>query len=308
MPTKTSRGRRLTEQERDERRQADRQRLKEASEQLLSSDGWARWVRARSMFHSYSASNSMLLALQFHQRGIAPERVAGFRTWLRLGRVVRKGERAMRVLAPVSIKKRDQPTGEETDERRVFFKSAFVFSISQTDQLPGADPLPLEAPRAPLTGDSHAYLLPRLHEFTRSLGYTASFRPIPGSTGGWCDARAKEIVVDSDQPANGQVRTFVHETVHALGVDYEKYNRAQTEVIVDATTLVVLGTVGLDTSGETVPYIAGWGESGALEAITEFAHLIDGLARQVERAILDPRDDRHGQQADELVEVACGQP
>jgi hypothetical protein len=42
-------------------------------------------------------------------------------------------------------------------------------------------------------------------------------------------------------------------------------------VIVDTATVIALGAVGLDTSGETVPYIASWGETGALEAVTEFA-------------------------------------
>jgi hypothetical protein len=35
-------------------------------------------------------------------------------------------------------------------------------------------------------------------------------------------------------------------------------------------------------SGESVPYVAGWGEDGALEAVTQFAKMIDSLARQVE--------------------------
>jgi len=43
-----SRSGRLTEQERDERRQADRDRLEHAVRELLSSDGWARWVRVRA--------------------------------------------------------------------------------------------------------------------------------------------------------------------------------------------------------------------------------------------------------------------
>ena len=37
--------------------------------------------------------------------------------------------------------------------------------------------------------------------------------------------------------------------------------------------------------GETIPYVAGWGETGALEAVTEHAELIDRLARTVENAI-----------------------
>ena len=39
------------------------------------------------------------------------------------------------------------------------------------------------------------------------------------------------------------------------------------EVIVDTTTLVVVSGVGLDVSCETIPYVAGCGESGALEAV-----------------------------------------
>jgi hypothetical protein len=56
-------------------------------------------------------------------------------------------------------------------------------------------------------------------------------------------------------------------------------------VIVDSVTLVVLGGLGLDVSGETVPYVAGWGENGALDAVTQFAQLIDDLARRVEAAL-----------------------
>lgn len=98
-------------------------------------------------------------------------------------------------------------------------------------------------------------------------------------------------MVNADVPANSQVRTLVHEITHALGVDYANYSRAQAEVIVDTTTLVVLSGVGLDVSGETISYVASWGETGALEAVTEFAQLIDSLARRVARAIEDAGDD-----------------
>jgi N-terminal domain of anti-restriction factor ArdC len=120
--------RRLSEQERDERRRADRERLQRAAAELLSSEGWAQWVRVRSMFRSHSAGNCMLLAAQCHERGIVPMRIAGFRTWLKLGRCVRKGEAALRILAPVTVKQRED-RDEESAERRVFFKTAFVFDV-----------------------------------------------------------------------------------------------------------------------------------------------------------------------------------
>jgi hypothetical protein len=72
--------------------------VRRAAEELLCSEGWARWVRVRAMFHSYSAGNCMLLAFQCHERGIVPQRIAGFRTWLKLGRCVRRGEVALRIL------------------------------------------------------------------------------------------------------------------------------------------------------------------------------------------------------------------
>jgi hypothetical protein len=278
--------RRLTEEERAERRRQDRERLQQAARELLNSEGWARWVRTRAMFHSYSAGNCMLLAAQAHARGLALTHVAGFRTWLKLGRAVRKGQAALRILAPVTVKERDKLPGEEADQRRVFFKTAFVFDLSQTDILPGAEPAALEPPHQPLTGDSHAHLLAPLSRFAESLGYSVAFEVIEGSAGGWCDSKSKRIVVDAGVPANAQLRTLIHECAHALGIDYEQYSRAQAEVMVDTVTLVAASAVGLAVDGETVPYVSGWGERGALEAVTEFAETIDKVARRIEDVLL----------------------
>jgi hypothetical protein len=104
------------------------------------------------------------------------------------------------------VKDRDPVTADEKIEPRVFFKTTFVFDVSQTEPLPGADPVPLEPPRQPLTGDSHAQLLAPLQACAGSLGYTVSFKPLPGSTDGWCDAASKRIVVDADAPANRRSR------------------------------------------------------------------------------------------------------
>ncbi len=52
----------------------------------------------------------------------------------------------------------------------------------------------------------------------------------------------------------------------------------------------MLGSVGLDVGGESIPYIAGWGEDGALDAIRAYAQTIDTIARQIEAA-LDPEPE-----------------
>ncbi|MCA1698259.1 MAG: hypothetical protein LC790_04870 [Actinobacteria bacterium] len=57
--------RKLSDEERDERREQDRQRLKSAAEQLLSSEGWQRWVRVRAQggLARLSLNNQLLVAL-----------------------------------------------------------------------------------------------------------------------------------------------------------------------------------------------------------------------------------------------------
>jgi hypothetical protein len=58
-------------------------------------------------------------------------------------------------------------------------------------------------------------------------------------------------------------------------------------VLVDCVTYVVCSSVGLDVGGESIPYVAGWGEDGALDAIREFAETVDAIARRIEDALGD---------------------
>src|SRR6202049_3819382 len=96
--------RKLTDAERAERRQADRDRLEQAARALLSSEGWQRWVRVRSTngLSRYSFGNQLLIAMQRPDATY----VAGFRAFLALNRCVCKGERAIRILAPMSVRRR----------------------------------------------------------------------------------------------------------------------------------------------------------------------------------------------------------
>jgi hypothetical protein len=227
----------------------------------------------------------MILAIEAYRRGITPTYVAGFRAWLRLNRVPRKGE-GMRILAPVTVKDRDEH-GEETGATRVFFKAVTVWDVTGTDPLPGKELIPLAPPAQPITGDSHHHLIAPLIAHAAELGYSVEIRDLPeNGPGGWFDAKRRQIVV-ANGPGNQQVRTLTHELAHAHGVGYEQYGR---KVLVDCVTYCVLGSVGLDVGGESIPYIAGWGEDGALDAIRDYAQTIDIIARRIEHA-LDPHPE-----------------
>jgi hypothetical protein len=182
---------------------------------------------------------------------------------------VRHGERAIRILAPMSVRQRREDASElETsadgrDRRRTVFRAVSVFDISQTDPLPGVEPVALAPPCQPIEGDTHAHLLPSLERFAAELGYRVTTRPVAGSADGGCDSRTREIVINSKLAANAPVRVLVHEIAHALGVGYRDYGGQRAEVLVDTVTHIVCGSVGLDVSGSSVPYIAGWGETAS---------------------------------------------
>lgn len=272
-----SKGKTFTAQERaayqQHRRAESRELIESAARQLLSSDGWQRFAHVRAAFHRYSVGNCMLIAMQ------CPEatKVAGFRRWQELGRQVRKGEHGIRILAPHTYKSEDEQTGEA--EQRVYFRAVPVFDIAQTD----GEPLP-ELPCEPITGDSHAELIPRLERFAASIGWSIE----DGETGdadGYASPRDQRIRISSDlHEPNRRVRTLVHELVHALGIGYKQHGREVAEVLTETAAFVACRSLGLDTAGMSVPYVAGWGEDGDLDAIKTYAQLVDEMARQIETA------------------------
>ena len=85
--------------------------LSEGSPRSPISDEWVRHLDVQSRFHRYSFGNAVLIAAQ------RPEatRVAGFRAWLKLGRNVRKGEKAIWILAPMGTRKAAE--GEPGEDR-----------------------------------------------------------------------------------------------------------------------------------------------------------------------------------------------
>src|SRR3954470_3225977 len=152
----------LTDEGRRARREADREKAREAVEALRSTEGWKRWLSCRRHFHRYSLANQLLIA---HQKPDAT-RVAGFRAWLKLGYCVRRGERALRIWVPIPPSKRAleewKADGEDAAARpKTHFKLGTGFAPSQIDRLPPpAEPIPLDPPIAPVEGEALAWAFP----------------------------------------------------------------------------------------------------------------------------------------------------
>lgn len=293
MTTKRRSHRRaLTDEERAEKRAAERELMAQAVQALRCSEGWQHWFHVRRHFHSYGLHNQLLIAVQCP----GATRVAGFRRWLDLGYAVRKGEHGLSIWAPCTPSKtklrRWREAGANPEDRpRTFFRLVKVFDRSQVDPLPEfpGGPVDLDPPLEPVEGDGLAGLFEPLANFATSIGYTLAVEEIPGSALGYCSPSRRHIGVEpvsAEFSANAQVDIEIHELAHALvrcdrHEDDPTLSYAEEEVVVECVAYTVCSSVGLDTAGFSVPYVASWSDG---EEIERYAALIDRLASRLEDA------------------------
>lgn len=271
-----------TTEYRAEKRRESAELLARAVDELLTSEGWQRWVTFRSRMHSYSFNNTMLIALQLPEASL----VQSFKKWKAAGRSVKAGERALKVFAPLFRKPtaEDIAAGHPADrDVLIGFKLVPTFDVSQTE----GEPVPHPKVEK-LEGDSHAKYKPQLQRLAASLGFTVSYEDLsetmPGC-GGYCHPVDKRIVIDNNGSGNWQVHVLIHEIAHAYGIGKEGYGTHDAEVIVETVTHIVCAGIGLEATPCSAPYIAGWGEESRAAAITKFAGLVDETARKIEKAL-----------------------
>ncbi|MGO8873669.1 MAG: ArdC-like ssDNA-binding domain-containing protein [Acidimicrobiales bacterium] len=217
---------------------------------LTDSEHWRRHLDCQSLFHQYSFGNVVLISAQRPDA----RRVAGFRTWKKVGRSVRKGEKAIWIVAPME---RQGGNERESDEEPVIrgFRYVPVFDIAQTD----GDELPAVCHR--LSGDDPSASFSGLVRVARSIGYTVASERLPDGTNGDCAFGLRRIrVEDRNSPAQ-RVKTLAHEIAHAL-LHEGQHDRALAELEAESTAYVVCQSLGLDTGAYSFGYVAVWAGGG----------------------------------------------
>jgi antirestriction protein ArdC len=223
--------------------------LEEGIARLTTSDAWREHLLFQSRFHRYSYSNVVLISSQDPRA----TQVAGFRSWRRLDRFVRKGEKAIWILAP--IVRRREP-GDEDDARDIRgFKYVPVFDIAQTE---GKAP-PAVCTR--LCGDDPAGIYPRLVTMARSIGFGVEDCEFGATINGDCSHSERRIRVEARNDPVQRVKTLAHELAHAL-LHQCMTDRALAELEAESTAYVVCQRLGLDTGGYSFGYVATWAGGG----------------------------------------------
>src|SRR6202789_282795 len=214
------------------------------------SDALTAYLDAMSRFHNYSFGNVLEIA---RQRPDAT-RVAGLYAWNQLGRKVKKGEKGIRILAPIIGIKRKRDEEAEKDPAYqnkavlVGFRNAYVFDVEQTD---GAE-LPTMHEVHGDVGENRDRLVSFIDQQGIELVFTENIAPTLGvSYGG-------KIAILPGQSEAEEFSTLVHELAHEM---LHKADRRTTttkvvkETEAEAIAFVVGKAVGLKAGTASADYI-----------------------------------------------------
>ena len=285
-------------------------RLETGIQELFESERYKAYLTTMSKFHSYSFNNTLLIAVQGGQL------VAGYNKWRDdFHRNVKKGEKAIKILAPAPFKakkevqkldaqgrpvmgKDGKPVTEVQEIQVPAFKIVSVFDVSQTE----GEPLPSIGVEE-LTGSVERY-----GEFFKALEQTSpvpiGFEDIPGGSHGYYHLTEKRIAIQEGMSELQTLKTAIHEIAHSKlhAIDpeapaIEQADRPDSrtrEVQAESVAYAVCQHYGLDTSDYSFGYVAGWSSGkdlkelkASLETIRATAHelitTIDGHLAQLQK-------------------------
>lgn len=263
---------------------------------LQSQEAWKSYLAVQSRFHHYSFGNTLLITCQ---RPTAT-RVAGFHTWKDLGYSVRKGEKGIAILAPVTVRRTVENEDGEAEIRQqpVTFRVVYVFDVAQVDAGPAAKHLPTGVPGCErLTADAPAELLDRLHTVASELGYRVEITDRlehPGSNGE-CDYSMQTIRIRTGLAGAQTVKTFAHELAHAiLHADFNGTVRSRelAELEAESTAYVVCQAFGIDSSSYSLGYVTSWTGADAIKLIRASGERIQKAAHRVLAEPVAAAEDR----------------
>jgi len=288
------------------------ERIKEITDKLetglknqFDSDQYRNYLNTMAKFHNYSFNNMLLIAMQKPDASL----VAGFHKWKKeLGRTVKKGEKAIKILAPAHYKKKimmtridpnthqpvygkdGEPVKEEKEITVPAFKIVPVFDVSQTEgrEIPaiGVHELTDSVEQYPMFFEA----------IKKTSPVPVEFENIRSGARGYYHQVEKRIAIQFGMSEMQNLKTLIHEIaharLHAIDQDHPPENppdRYTKEVQAESVAYTVCQHYGLDTSDYSFGYIAGWSEGkelpelkASLETIRTASHeLISDIDRQL---------------------------
>ena len=238
------------------------QLLKEGVKDYFQSDTYKQYLTTMSKFHNYSPRNIQLILMQNPEAS----HVASFKKWKdEFERSVNKGEKSLRIFAPITLKRRDPKTNEplldENGNEQTFmsFKLVPVFDVSQTN----GKELPKPIYELEGTYEDYGNLYKSAKEVSEANGVPLSFSKDTKGSNGFYSVTNNEIVIKQGMSEQQTLKTIFHEMAHSDLHNMEKLQetplkRSTAELQAESVAFVVASHYGLDTSEYSFGYLATW--------------------------------------------------
>ena len=258
------------------------------------SEGLTAYLTAMGRFHNYSFGNILEIARQ------KPDatRVAGMYAWNQLGRRVKKGEKGIRILAPMigTRKRKDtEPSQDPAVTHKpvlVGFRSAYVFDVSQTE---GAELPELSSKVTGTVGEYRERLIDFLAAQGIALEFKESIAPALGMSYG-----GRIAILPGQQPAE-EFSTLVHELAHEMLHKAERRTattKTVRETEAEAVAFVVSQTIGLNAGRASADYIHLYHGNAAL--LAESLEVIQKTSALILSAIETPAAEQNDEAVSEV--------
>lgn len=233
------------------------------------SEALKQYLSTMSRMYRYSFRNLLLI----HSQKPDATSVAGFNSWKKNGRFVKKGEKGIAIIVPMPIKIEQEKPGDPESITR--FRAGFVFDVSQTEGEPFAK-------LATVTGEP-GQNLNNLKALVESRGIALSYEADLGGADGMSKGGA--IVLRTELSPSEEFSVLVHELAHELLHHGEVAKKTKTvrETEAEAVAFVVGEAVGLTSKDASSDYIQLYnGDRATLESSLEAiqktaATIISGL-------------------------------
>ena len=280
--------------------------IEDSIQELFQSERYLDYLRTMSRFHTYSLNNTILIHMQMPNA----THVAGYNKWKnQFGRHVKQGEKGLTIIAPTPFKRKIEEMKLDPDtkapvldgdgnvvmeEREVeipLFKPVKVFDVSQTE---GA---PLPSLVSNLTGDVQQYEA-FMEALRRASPVPVQFKPLREGLDGFLNPQDQTITIREGMSQVQTVCAAVHEITHAMLHNRERDQAAAAagntdqelpkpkdkntrEVEAESVSYTVCQYYGIETSANSLGYIATWSRDrslpelkASLETITKTANVL----------------------------------
>lgn len=228
--------------------------LEKGIDNISNNQEWQRFLTFQSKFYNYSFQNTLLI---YSQKPNATY-VAGFNSWKKLGRYVKKGEKSIKIFAPLRYKVERDSLDNDRLQQETYILSGFrlvnVFDLSQTAGDDSSLPVLIIGLSEHFPSDLELY-----HQLQTKLDITVTERADIAANGQY-HLLTGEVAIKSSLHPVQKIKTLIHEYAHHIHRShfFNDEKKSERELIAESVSFVACQHLNIDSSDYSFPYLRTW--------------------------------------------------